>query len=159
GITRSTCYATSRDGIRWEKPKLDVRNGTNIVHPGFRDSNTVWIDHEEKDPKRRYKMFRSIRHQGSWALALHFSPDGIHWSDVVCMSGLAGDRTTVFYNPFRRVWVYSLRSAPQTRSRRYREHADVVAGATWKDINEPALWVGADRLDPPRPDLKTTNQL
>jgi hypothetical protein len=159
GIVRSTCYATSRDGIKWEKPKLDVRQGTNVVHAGFRDSNTVWLDHDEKDPKRRFKMFRSIRHQESWALQLHFSPDGIHWSDAICTSGLCGDRTTVFYNPFRRVWVYSLRSAPLTRSRRYREHADVVAGAAWKEADEPTLWVGADRLDPARDDLKTQPQL
>lgn len=158
GILRSTCYATSRDGIRWEKPKLDVRKGTNVVHAGFRDSNTIWLDHDEKDPKRRYKMFRSIRHQGGWALALHFSPDGIHWSDQVCISGPSGDRTTVFYNPFRRVWVYSLRSLPQVRTRQYREHADVVAGANWK-LGEPANWVGADRLDPTRADLKTVCQL
>ena len=55
-----------------------MQKGTNVVHAGFRDSNTVWLDHDEKDPKRRYKMFRSIRHQGGWALQLHFSPDGIH---------------------------------------------------------------------------------
>src|SRR5260370_8258268 len=100
-------------------------------------------------------MFRLIRHPGGRAVALPFSPDGIHWSDPICISGPCGDRTTVFYNPFRRVWVYSLRSAPQTRSRQYREHADVIAGAAWKDINEPAQWVGADRLDPPRPDPNT----
>jgi hypothetical protein len=159
GILRSTCHATSRDGIRWEKPKLAVQAGTNVVHAGFRDSNTVWLDHEETELRRRYKMFRSVRHQGGWALQLHFAPDGIRWSDVIATSGPCGDRTTVFYNPFRRVWVYSLRSAPQTRSRRYREHAEVVAGARWKAINEPALWVGADQLDPVRPDLKTPPQL
>jgi hypothetical protein len=158
GILRSTCHATSRDGIKWEKPKLDVQKGTNVVHAGFRDSNTVWLDYDDKDPKRRFKMFRSIRHQGGWALALHSSPDGIHWSDQICISGPCGDRTTVFYNPYRRVWVYSLRSPPSVRSREYREHADVVAGANWK-AGEPALWTNADRLDPARDDLKTQPQL
>ncbi len=155
-----TCYATSHDGIQWEKPILDVRTGTNIVHvcPG-RDSSTVWLDLEEKDPRRRFKMFIAVENNG-WALSIHFSADGIHWSDVVTRSGLCGDRTTVFYNPFRKVWVYSLRAGDSTlgRIRRYWENPDVIAGAQWK-ADEPPLWVGADRLDPSRADLNVQPQL
>src|SRR5437870_1268964 len=33
---RATCYATSRDGIHWEKPALDVQPGTNVVLPASR---------------------------------------------------------------------------------------------------------------------------
>src|SRR5262249_15433874 len=44
------------------------------------------------------------------------------------------------------------------RIRTYREHTDVVAGATWKP-EEEVLWVGADRLDPMRKDLKVQPQL
>ena len=29
GYGTSTCYAYSEDGIRWTKPELDVRKGTN----------------------------------------------------------------------------------------------------------------------------------
>jgi hypothetical protein len=49
GESASTAYATSRDGIHWDKPSLDVRPPTNIVQPGGRDSSTVWLDSEEKD--------------------------------------------------------------------------------------------------------------
>jgi len=159
GYTRSTCYATSLDGIHWEKPSLDVRPGTNIVHTGGRDSATVWLDLEEKDPKRRYKMFRS-HGDGGWALSLYFSPDGIHWGDAVTRSGPCGDRTTVFYNPFRKVWVYSIRdgAAGLGRIRRYWESSDVLAGARWQ-AGQPVLWVGADRLDRPRTDLNVQPQL
>ena len=55
GESASTGYATSRDGIRWNKPSLDVRPGSNVVQPGGRDSSTVWLDLEEKDPARRYR--------------------------------------------------------------------------------------------------------
>jgi hypothetical protein len=157
GITRATCYATSRDGLRWDKPALDVQAGTNVVHPGARDSTTVWLDLDEKDPKKRYKFFRSHRHQRGWALSLHFSPDGVHWSDAG-LSGPCGDRTTVFYNPFRRTWVYSIRSGAPGRTRHYREGRDVAATARWKP-DDPVPWVGADRLDPARADLKTQPQL
>jgi hypothetical protein len=56
--------------------------------------------------------------------------------------------------------VYSLRaSAPGLgRSRRYRENPDVLAGAKWES-GEPTFWVGADRLDPRRPDLDIQPQL
>ncbi len=160
GHTRSTCYATSRDGIHWEKPRLDVKEGTNIVQLAGRDSVTVWLDLEEKDPKRRYKLFRSHRADGGWALALYFSADGIHWGEAAAKSGPCGDRTTVFYNPFRKVWVYSLRGGDSKmgRVRHYWENADVLAGARWK-AGEPFPWIGADRLDPRRDDLKTQPQL
>ena len=159
GGGRSTCYATSRDGVRWEKPALDVQPGTNVVRAGSRDSATVWLDLEEPDPRRRYKLFRSVRAGRGWALALHFSPDGIHWSDAG-QSGPCGDRTTVFYNPFRRVWVYSVRTNDRAlgRTRGYREGADVVRAANWREA-DVAPWVGADRLDPPRADLRTPCQL
>jgi hypothetical protein len=159
GILRSTCYAVSKDGIHWEKPALDVKAGTNIVQAGRRDSSTVWLDHEERNPDRRYKMFRS-HGDGGWALSLHFSPDGIHWSDVVSRSGPCGDRTTAFYNPFRKVWVYSIRGDARGlgRIRTYHEGRNVLDGARWK-AGEPVPWVGADRLDPKRPDLQILPQL
>ena len=69
------------------------------------------FDHQETDPKRRYKMFTTMRPEGGgpWVLALQVSPDGIHWSQPAATSPGVGDRTTVFYNPFRKRWVYSLR--------------------------------------------------
>jgi hypothetical protein len=55
----ATLYASSRDGVHWLKPELDVRPGTNVGHIGARDSSTVWLDLEEKDPARRYKLLYS----------------------------------------------------------------------------------------------------
>ena len=61
GYAQCTCYAQSEDGIRWTKPELDVRKGTNIVQPDFRDSTTVWLDLEEK---KSPKMGRpTLRHE------------------------------------------------------------------------------------------------
>jgi hypothetical protein len=159
GRSGSTCYATSRDGIHWQKPSLDVRPGTNVVNASPRDSSTVWLDLEEKEPQRRYKMFL---YDFSGGLSIWFSADGIHWNNVA-RSGPTGDRTTVFYNPFRKVWVYSLREyfpPPQGvgRCRRYWEHPDVLAGAKW-NAGQPPLWVGADSLDPRRADLGTPPEL
>ena len=162
-----TCYAESKDGVHWEKPELDIKPGTNIVLKTPRDSNTVWLDHWEKDPKRRYKMFPTVLGSlfGSshpWVLSVRYSPDGIHWTEAPAASPRTGDRTTVFYNPFRSMWVFSLRissASPsgepglaRARSRAYREHSDPEAGLKWQD-NEKFLWVGADRLDSRHPNF------
>ena len=169
GLPRTTCYATSRDGIHWEKPALDIVPGTNVVlvdPPGaFRDSNTVWLDLEEKDPRRRFKMFPVLveekmidgkKQVRKW-MNIYFSPDAIHWT-LAAEGDECGDRTTVFYNPLRKTWVFGLRTGTPLvgRCREYYEHPDVIQGARWGTGTANArrtLWVGADRLDTERPDL------
>ena len=159
GYCDATCYATSKDGIHWEKPLLDVVPDTNIVQDLRRDSNAIWLDLAETDPQRRYKLFVYLRDGKGRALSVFFSADGIHWNDCVARSGPLGDRSTAFFNPFREVWVYSIRGGGDIgRCRQYREHADVLAGAKWQ-AGEPPFWVGADSLDPPREDLRTPCQL
>ena len=160
GMTLATCYATSADGVVWEKPQLDVVPGTNIVDTRSRDSATVWLDLFEKHPEERFKLFNVGRLKKRCACFVHTSPDGIHWGEGVAQTALIGDRTTVFYNPFRGMWVYGIRDyLPEMgRSRRYREYEDAIAGAAWKP-EEAVLWVGADVNDPPRPDLNVPAEL
>lgn len=157
-----TAYATSLDGIHWLKPELDIQAGTNIVLTKHRDSSTTWLDWQERDPARRYKMVYSQGHLKP--LALHFSADGLHWSEPVTESPAAGDRTTIFWNPFRKVWVVSLRAhtagtirtvsgrgrkipGDVARFRTYYEAPDLAAALSWKP-EAVVSWTGADRLDP-----------
>jgi hypothetical protein len=152
GYMKTTCLATSTDGLKWDKPDLGVEKGTNVTMRHERDSSTVWLDQAEADPQRRYKMF-TTKSQGGWKLTLYASPDGVHWSkDPLAVSPTIGDRSTVFYNPFRKVWVFSIRTmAPVVgRARQYREHADPVAGMAWTK-DDLALWLCADKLDPHHP--------
>jgi hypothetical protein len=160
GYGRGTALAISTNGLDWEKPNFDVRPGSNLVQADPRDSSTVWLDQSEPDPQRRYKMWRSHKDGDTFGLSLHFSPDGIHWGPRVLRTGSSGDRTTVFWNPFRKVWVYSLRHGwGVPRARRYWEVKDLLAGPHWQAIGEPPMWVGADRLDPMRADLQEAPQL
>ncbi len=127
-----TGYATSADGVVWEKPELDVvpwldvpRN--NIVHLGQRDSSTVWLDHGTQDLSARFKM--SLYARGYTQLLL--SADGLRWRQAGA-GARTGDRTTFFYNPFRRKWVCSIRgpgalSGGKGRVRSYWEHDDFLA--------------------------------
>ena len=101
GKREHTALATSADGINWHKPSYDVLAGTNVVMlANGRDSNTVWLDHFETDPSKRFKMMW-------WRSNLRFesSSDGIHWGGAQSLTGKTGDRTTFFYNPFRSKWV------------------------------------------------------
>ncbi len=161
GYTTATAYATSKDGLHWEKPALDVVPGTNLVQKIVRDSGTVWLDPTDPDPKRRYKMFLYAHHAAKGDLSIYCSPDGIHWSDSIATTGPVGDRTTVFYNPFRKRWVYGIRDYDHTtigRFRRYWESPGVPDGAQWQKGQAP-FWVGADKFDAERPDLKTPCEL
>ncbi|MCX7826926.1 MAG: hypothetical protein N2689_15420, partial [Verrucomicrobiae bacterium] len=105
------------------------------------------------------KMFRVVceekivdgKKQSPKKIKIHFSPDGIHWK-LAATTDDCGDRSTVFYNPFRKVWVFSLRESGKevSRCRRYVESREPIPPARW---GERLFWVGADKLDPDRSDL------
>lgn len=123
-----TGYAESQDGKLWKKPSFDIYNNTNIVDTANRDAATIWLDKEEKDLSKRYKMFNVERRPTDrrWQFILKYSADGIHWSDGVAQSGDLYDRSSVFYNPFRKVWALSMRYGTDvsSRSRSYLENKD-----------------------------------
>ena len=75
-------YATSRDGIHWEKPRLGIFN-----YRGTRSNNLV-LDHnglccgvfkdiQDDDPAKRYKMLFMC--SDSYKVCAAYSEDGLHW--------------------------------------------------------------------------------
>jgi hypothetical protein len=165
GSLKGTAYAVSPDGVRWEKPALDVVPGTNLVYLCRRDSAAVWLDLEEPDPRYRYKMFWfKVPGQGASTPGTFnyvASPDGIHWGKVLARSAIRDDRSTAFYNPFRKKWVASLRYGVQNvaRFRRYREADAAPDAVAWNDVNDNPFWCGSDRLDPVHPDYNFRPEL
>jgi len=183
GYDDGFALATSTDGLHWERTNLDVVPGTNRVmkprvpppgQPGFiRNGSTVWLDHESKDPGQRFKMFAFFRRGDNqkrarvprpippdWDQPMTYtSPDGIHWSEGI-RTGKCGDNSGMFYNPFRKMWVYNVRTfhRPYNRVRSIREHPDFLQGASWteKDVK---LWLHADELDVPDPELQFRPEL
>lgn len=91
-----TGYAESEDGKYWTKPVLDIWNQTNIVDTCNRDAATIWLDKQEKDPSKRYKMFNVERRPTDrrWQFILKYSSDGIHWGEGVAQSGDLYDRSS-----------------------------------------------------------------
>lgn len=171
---RRTCLAESTDGIHWTRPELALEPGTNTVLRTVRDSTTVWLD-PGAPAAERFKLFEARYKKRAWEIALHTSADGRTWTDELAVSGPSWDRSTVFFNPFRNVWVASVRGhdqikpAPVHRLRCYFEGQAATGVLGWKQhCDEVAKgnllphdlqpWLGADRLDPQHPDPRFHDQ-
>ena len=84
------CYATSRDGITWDKPELGL-----VDYEGSKKNNIVWRgphgagvfkDAREPDPRRRYKTIFA-------GIDVSVSADGLNWDEPQRCEGVdvAGD--------------------------------------------------------------------
>jgi hypothetical protein len=101
--SRWLCYAVSKDGIHFEKPKLGIvpfegRNDTNIVWPPKHDPShepgNVFIDTNPKCPlAERYKLVCTW-HGKTW---MAFSADGLHWKPYDRASFRGSDTTNAAY--------------------------------------------------------------
>ncbi|MGZ0654898.1 glycosyl hydrolase family 32 [Coraliomargarita sp. W4R72] len=152
--------ATSKDGLNWERPEFDIRPGTNIVSPVdlTPDSGSVVRNWDATNPKEKWTMYMQPPGTPRPGVSMT-SEDGIHWGNRV-ETGVTGDRSTHFYNPFRKKWVYSLRTGfpGRGRARQYYECDDFIAGAKWSDENKVA-WAMTDELDPPAKEVDAAAQL
>jgi|LFRM01.1.fsa_nt_gb hypothetical protein len=158
GYVGHMALAVSEDGLHWQRPELDVVPGTNLCLPRHLqpDSGTVYLDRDCRDPQARFKMLlrepnnlamlRAGADKGNAPGLLLTSEDGIHWLERGT-TGRMGDRSTMFYNPFRQKWVQSIRgSCARGRCRRYWEHSDFLQSGKWQ-TGQPLPWASADAFD------------
>mgnify|MGYP003306602280 CR=1 FL=1 len=77
------CYATSSDGVHWDKPELGLvkfgqSTANNILLQDLAWTHCVLKDEAEADLDKRYKLlFWTLAGDGIHAA---FSKDGVHWS-------------------------------------------------------------------------------
>ena len=169
GFCNRLAYATSTDGIHWERPAL-TPEGSNLI---LRDitqicSSTVWIDYK-CDPKEKYKLMFRLRDAVSEpdkSASVYTSPDGVNWN-YVCRTGTLDDRSTFFYNELTDKWVFSLRYNSKhnprqkwTRYRAYHAGKSFLEAARWKwsdtqpwdgSPESTFFWQQPDSLDPHEP--------
>lgn len=84
-------YATSADGVHWEKPLLDLHpfqgKPSNILRTTVH-CPTVIDDAADPDPNRRFKLLGGQGvHNGFFGAT---SPDGLHWTDLNPKQLIAG---------------------------------------------------------------------
>ena len=103
------CYAESDDGLSWEYPDLAIVPGTNrIFDDGVAlDSWSVTPNYAAENPYADWKLHISSP-GGCTDDRLWESQDGIHFA-ALGLAGQSCDRSTSYYDPFRGVWVFSLR--------------------------------------------------
>lgn len=104
-----TCYAESKDGIHWTKPKLGL-----FEWNGSKENNIVWLgpgthnftafrdDNPETPSESRYKAFGG----GGGGLVPFVSPDCIHWKQIeekpVISHGAFDSQNLAFWDTERR---------------------------------------------------------
>jgi hypothetical protein len=146
--------AVSEDGIHYYRRNLNVVPGTNqvILPPSGwrRDGSVTWLDHETEDPMQRWKTFHFYRTPAGDLAEVRASRDGIHWSEPK-RTGICGDNSSFFYDPFRKKWVFSIRSKVKLtdrfrRARRYYECNDFLNECHW-GAGQDVFWQRCDMDD------------
>lgn len=156
--------ATSSDMIHWNRPDLGLAGGNLLLPKGIGWSgpqlktagsdNCVWLDLNATNSAERIKFLTCWTHADrdkqpkGFSHSLHVS-DGKTWSDAATV-GPADDYCSFFFNPFRKVWVYSIkRGGARGRARYYAENAEFLKGTNW---SKAVYWTNADELDKPEPE-------
>ena len=108
-------YATSKDGVTWEKPALGLHafGGTKATNIVARDCPNVGVfkDLHDADPARRYKLVSDV---GLGKPQVRFSADGIRWGEAVNVQGFGARNGDTHNNAFwdegsgRYVWFTKL---------------------------------------------------
>ena len=104
----ATHYATSKDGVRWDKPLVGTIPCPKAEkHNAVADAcllASVIKDNADPDPARRYKMICWLQEPPGYHTMV--SPDGLHWTrlsqEPICP---AGDVITGCYDQARKLYV------------------------------------------------------
>jgi hypothetical protein len=137
-------YATSRDGLEWERPELGLHSfqgskANNIVFDLH--SASVLHDLREKDPAKRYKMLGS--RVGAYYAAV--SPDGLTWQrhpdDNPILT--ASDNISLTQDPFTGDYL-AYHRRPSTKNGRCVWLSRSADFTTW---SKPELVFAADAID------------
>ena len=114
------CYATSTDGLHWDKPELGLvefegSTANNIQLQDVSWTHCVLKDDADADGDRHYKLLYWPE-DGSGIFAA-FSPDGVHWTlcdeNPVVPRRATGDTCSVMRDPVSgQFWLYHKARTP-----------------------------------------------
>lgn len=155
-------YATSKDGIRWNKPLLNLvdfegSKANNMIAPDLYNPEgfSVLFEPGDPDPKRRYKAFYWDHGMGPLMMyegleiygegekdGMHvaFSPDGIHWTPYEgnpVMKYGSDTGQVVLFDPNLKKYVAYGRFGAGGRKVARTESEDFIAWATPELVLEP----------------------
>lgn len=133
------CYAESKDGIRWERPPLEL-----FQWPGSKVNNIVWMGdsaahnlsvfkdaNPEASPEKLYKAIGQKRGPRAYQ-----SPDGIHWQltedRALVSNGTFDSQNLAFWDEFRKEYRMYWRYNPKADGGPFSVRA--IRTATSKDF-------------------------
>jgi len=140
-------YATSHDGLKWEKPALGLHefNGSKANNIVFDlDSVTVVVDQHEQDPSKRYKLV-GYSERKYWSAV---SPDGLRWrNEPDTPLWPHGDTVTMTQNPdtgeflvYYKPWWHDVRG--------YRRRVvSLSRSPDFKSWSKPEVVLSPDEID------------
>ena len=156
-----TCYAESKDGIHWTKPKLGL-----FESHGTKDNNIVWNGIGSHDfiafkdtnpncpPEARYKGMGRGHPKAKRGLYVFSSPDGIRWSlikkEPVITKGYFDSQNLAFwdthtqqYRDYHRTFVKGVRAIMTGTSPDYVNWTDPVLLKYQENIPRQHLYTNA----------------
>jgi predicted neuraminidase len=145
--------ATSKDLKTWTRPDLGIVEDNLLLAKGHDagGDNSLWLDLASKEA--RLKLLTDRGKEGHF---LQSSANGREWT-VSSPTGKAADYCSIFHNPFRDLWCYSIKQGGKHgRNRWYHESRDFMQGADW---SKSVFWANADRLDEPDSQIGVPAQL
>lgn len=164
---RWVCYATSEDGIKWEKPMMDLVSykgikETNIVFPNgpipigpgrtgeFHSLGCVFKDENPECPsEERYKLVCNVRHKKKppriHRVHVFASSDGLHWKPL-------SDRPSFRFSDTANICFWDERIKKYIAYVRDWSPMRVVGRCEFTDLTdwgEDKIVLSYDELDPP----------
>ena len=121
GVSEVTCYAESRDGCQWTKPKLGLHetegskaNNIILAQPGVTHNFSPFLDTRPGvPPEQRFKALGGVQNVGGGLYAL-VSGDGIHWkrmqSTPVLTKGAFDSQNVAFWSDVEGCYIACFRT-------------------------------------------------
>jgi len=111
-IVHTTCYATSKDGIDWQKPNLNLvewqgsKNNNLITDYEREDSFLYHVVYDPRDvPERRYKGLFGLHSTRQPAI----SADGFHWKFLDVPGVPSEDESQLNYDEFGNQFIATVK--------------------------------------------------
>lgn len=166
GVQNPLTFASSNNLIDWQEissPFAPIASPNAFwLHFDSNTLETAWymmgVDRVEPRPSDdpNVPFINAL-----WENTMHKSSDGQTWYNGVPL-GRSNDYSSFFYNPFREVWVMSVKhNVPRVgrtlyRSRYYAERNSIESSGSFHDA---VFWINADVQDEPHPEVGDEAQL
>lgn len=161
GFLRTVGYAETTNGVDFVRPEIRSKTNQALESDIRPDSWEVLPDFEREDPFSNWVMY--LRGPGGVLPGFFFeSEDGRHFGVSRRLTGASGDRSNLYYDPFRGEWVFALRDYRKDVGRcvSLRTAKRIREGLDWDfAFGKDEPWLTADKADQPDPAIGSRPEL